>query len=147
MAHGGRATTSHGSFRVSLVRPDELGETESACWAAFRRDAPEAASPFMSLTFARIVGAVRREARVAIIDNADGIQGYLPLEIHGHRTARPLGWPMNDFQGFIQSGDHRRAGSREGRWSARLAVRPRARDADMPASASLRRWDRRGRGR
>jgi CelD/BcsL family acetyltransferase involved in cellulose biosynthesis len=91
MAHGGRATTSHGSFRVLLVRPDELGETESACWAAFRRDAPEAASPFMSLTFRADRRGGAPGARVAIIDNADGIQGFLPLEINGHRTARPLG--------------------------------------------------------
>ena len=100
MAHGGRATTSHGSFRMSLVRPDELGETESACWAAFRRDAPEAASPFMSLTFARIVGAVRREARVAIM-----IILAILGEAAAHGVTRvDLGYGQHDYKHYADLG-------------------------------------------
>jgi CelD/BcsL family acetyltransferase involved in cellulose biosynthesis len=58
----------------------------------------------MSLTFAKAVGEIRANARVAVIEDSGAIQAFFPYDLSGGNLAIPIGYPMNDLQGFISSG-------------------------------------------
>ena len=46
-------------MRVTVVRPGDLGPGEASLWATFQRSSPVTLNPFLSLTFARVVGRSR----------------------------------------------------------------------------------------
>jgi CelD/BcsL family acetyltransferase involved in cellulose biosynthesis len=90
--------------RVTVVRTDELGPDDARRWSQFQQQTDCGLNPFMSLTFARTVGQSRSAARVAIIEIDGEIEAYLPFETALNKIATPIGWPMNDLHGFVQSG-------------------------------------------
>jgi CelD/BcsL family acetyltransferase involved in cellulose biosynthesis len=55
----------------------------------------------MSFTFTQVVSRYRASARVAVIENDGAIQAFLPFEISGQKIGVPIGYPINDLQGFI----------------------------------------------
>lgn len=89
---------------VTVVRPGELGATEAQLWAEFQRRSPDLHSPFLSLTFAKVVDRARPSARVAIAEEAGSIEAFLPFEVGSDHIGLPLGAPMNDLQGLVSSG-------------------------------------------
>lgn len=91
-------------MRVVVVRPDDLGPSEAALWAKFQHSSPITLNPFLSLSFAQAVGRARPTACVAVVEESNKIESFLPYELTSKRIARPIGWPMNDLQGFIGSG-------------------------------------------
>lgn len=91
-------------MRVTVVRPGDLGPGEAGLWAAFQRSSPATLNPFMSLTFARAVGRGRPGARVAVVESGRGIEAFLPFEVTGRKMGVPIGYPMNDLQGFVSRG-------------------------------------------
>jgi CelD/BcsL family acetyltransferase involved in cellulose biosynthesis len=88
-------------MRVTVVRPDELGDSEASLWASFQGSAPELQSPFLSLTFARVVGRVRRNARVAVVEANGRIEAFLAFELGPRKMGMPIGHPMNNLQAFV----------------------------------------------
>ena len=46
----------------------------------------------------------RPNARVAVIEDDGCIEAFLAYELATRTIARPIGWPMNNLQGFISSG-------------------------------------------
>jgi CelD/BcsL family acetyltransferase involved in cellulose biosynthesis len=91
-------------MRVTVVRPGDLGPSESVLWAKYQQTPPVTLSPFLSLTFAQAVGRARPSARVAVVEDAGRIEAFLPFEVDAARMAVPIGHPMNNLQGFIGSG-------------------------------------------
>ncbi len=90
--------------RVTVVRPRDLGASDAQLWASFQRRSAEMQSPFLSLGFARAVGDERSSARVAIVEIDGRIEAFLAYERTPTRIGWPIGWPMNDLQGFVGSG-------------------------------------------
>jgi CelD/BcsL family acetyltransferase involved in cellulose biosynthesis len=91
-------------MRVSVVRPGDLGPSEAALWAGFQESSPEIQSPFLSLTFAQVVGRSRPNARVAVVEDDEGIAAFLAFELAPHRIGMPIGYPMNNLQAFVARG-------------------------------------------
>jgi CelD/BcsL family acetyltransferase involved in cellulose biosynthesis len=91
-------------MRVTVVRPDELGTAEAALWRNFQHSTPEGFNPFMSLTYVQAVGRARANARVAVVEEHGQIAAFLPFELATHGVGMPIGYPMNNLQGFIGSG-------------------------------------------
>ena len=91
-------------MKVVLVKPAELGPDEARLWARFQQTSRVTLNPFLSLAFAQAVGRARSSARVAVVEEGGKIEAFLPFELVGERIAVPIGWPMNDLQGFIWSG-------------------------------------------
>jgi len=90
--------------RVEVVRPEDLGPREADLWKHFQLSSPTTLSPFLSLTFARVVSRFRPSARVAVVHVDGDIVAFLPFEVAKGNIGRPIGWPMNDVQGFVDSG-------------------------------------------
>ena len=98
-------------MRVEVVQPGDLGPSEAVLWSKFQQTSMSTMSPFLSLTFAQAVGRARPTAYVAVIQEDGKIEAFLPFEVAKGRIARPIGWPMNDVQGFIGSSRRIDAGS------------------------------------
>jgi CelD/BcsL family acetyltransferase involved in cellulose biosynthesis len=92
------------AVQVNVVRPGELGPSEAALWLRFQQRLSVTLNPFLSLTFARAIGRARPNARVAVIEDDGRIEAFLAYELATRTIARPIGWPMNDLQGFVSSG-------------------------------------------
>jgi CelD/BcsL family acetyltransferase involved in cellulose biosynthesis len=88
-------------MRVMVVRPNELGPSEASLWASFQKSSPELGNPFLSLTFARLVGKSRPSARVAVVEDDGAIAAFLAFELGPRRMAMPIGYPMNNLQAFV----------------------------------------------
>jgi CelD/BcsL family acetyltransferase involved in cellulose biosynthesis len=91
-------------MQVTVVRPGDLGPSEADLWAKFQRSSPVMSSPFLSLTFAQVVGRFRPAARVAVVEDGGKIEAFLPFERAALAMGVPIGHPMNDLHGFIGSG-------------------------------------------
>jgi len=90
--------------RVTVARPGELGPGEAEVWSRFQQRSSVMLNPFLSLTFAKAIGRARPNARVAVIEDDGRIEAFLAYELATRTIARPIGWPMNNLQGFISSG-------------------------------------------
>lgn len=91
-------------MHVTVVRPSELGPDEARLWAKFQQVSPMTLNPFFSLTFAQTVGRARSNARIAVVEDGDQIEAFLPFELASMREALPIGYPVNNLHGFISSG-------------------------------------------
>jgi CelD/BcsL family acetyltransferase involved in cellulose biosynthesis len=91
-------------MRVTVVRPRDLGTSEAALWWSFQHSTPAALNPFMSLTYVQVVDRFRTNARIAVVEDHGQIEAFLPFELGAHGVGMPIGYPMNNLQGFIGSG-------------------------------------------
>jgi len=98
-------------LRVIVVSPDELGDAERAAWALLQGQVPSSASPFLSSTFAGIVGRHRPDARVAIVEEAARTVAFLPFEPGAKGIAVPIGGDLTGAEGFV--GAHAAIDARE----------------------------------
>ena len=91
-------------MRMTVVRPGDIGTAAAELWWKFQHATPEGLNPFLSLTYAQTVGRYRDNARVAVVEDGDEIVAFFPFELAGRRVGMPIGFPMNNLQGFISSG-------------------------------------------
>jgi CelD/BcsL family acetyltransferase involved in cellulose biosynthesis len=91
-------------MRVTVVKPGDLGPAEAARWAELQRTPPVTLSPFLSLTYAQVVGRHRPGARVAVVEDGGQIEAFLPFQLTARGMALPIGYPVNQLQGFVCSG-------------------------------------------
>lgn len=87
-------------MKAAVVRPSELGAAERACWERFARD-PSLSSPFLSGQFTQLIGQVRDDAWVAVVDDGPGIGGFLPFQMDSQGIGRPIGSGIADAQAFM----------------------------------------------
>ncbi|HEY5411004.1 MAG TPA: GNAT family N-acetyltransferase [Caulobacteraceae bacterium] len=89
--------------KVQVAHPSELTPTDLDAWSRLQADAPEFGSPLLGPGFARAVGDIRRDARVAIWREGGQAIGFLGF----HRTlggfARPIGAPFSDYQALVSA--------------------------------------------
>jgi CelD/BcsL family acetyltransferase involved in cellulose biosynthesis len=88
-------------FQCRSVRPSELTDFERSQWKDFRAANSVYASPFFSLEFAEAASEIRPDAKVAILENEDGIVGFLPYQGGRNKTIVPIGGAYNDLHGIL----------------------------------------------
>lgn len=89
-------------MRAELVHPRDLGVDDAGRWRALQQSDALVGSPFLGPTFARIVGAVRDDARVAVLD---GGRGFFAFHRERGAIGAPLGRTLADYQGVVAAGD------------------------------------------
>jgi CelD/BcsL family acetyltransferase involved in cellulose biosynthesis len=70
-------------------------------WKNWRTAADIYKSPFFSVDFAQAVGEVRKDARIAIFENARQPTGLIAFQQLNRRTIVPLGGAYNDLHGVL----------------------------------------------
>lgn len=88
-------------MKVSIIKTEELGESEIARWRQIQSNAPYLQNPFLTPEWALIVAKARKDARTAIIEDGDRIIGFLSIQNAGGKTAMGLGNPICDYDGII----------------------------------------------
>lgn len=88
-------------MRVSEIRPGELSDSERALWAGFVQTDGAPAGAYTGWQFATVVGDVRQDARVAVIEDGEGVLAFLPYHRRPMGLARPIGAPFSDYHGPV----------------------------------------------
>jgi CelD/BcsL family acetyltransferase involved in cellulose biosynthesis len=88
--------------RLETIHPKELGPAEIARWRAHQRANICLRSPYLTPEWAQLIGAVRDDARVCVIDGGAGILGVQRLS---RFAAMGLGAPIADYQGLIATSE------------------------------------------
>ena len=88
------------ALRIETMRPEELGASERAQWAAFRAADSGLASPYFDLRYTLAAADVCPNAFVAVIHRGGEIVGFLPFQRRGG-LIQPLGAPLTDYHGLI----------------------------------------------
>ena len=86
---------------ADVVRPEELDHSLLAIWQTLRAERPHYSNPFYDPHFTLAVGAVRKDARVAIFEAGGEVVGFLPYHDVGRAIAKPIGGHINDYHGAI----------------------------------------------
>jgi CelD/BcsL family acetyltransferase involved in cellulose biosynthesis len=84
--------------RLETIHPKELGPSDVALWRAHQLADPSLASPYLSPYWAQLIGAVRDDARVCIIEDGAGFMGLQRLS---RFAAMGIGAPIADAQGVV----------------------------------------------
>ena len=87
--------------KVDVVHPSALESVDLDAWSRLQASASEFGSPLLGPGFARLVGEIRGDARVAVWRDHGRPIGFLGF----HRTlggfARPIGAPFSDYQALV----------------------------------------------
>jgi CelD/BcsL family acetyltransferase involved in cellulose biosynthesis len=87
--------------RIDIVHPGELTPGDRALWNELQATATATANPFMSAQFARAVGRVRPDTRVAVLRRKREPVGYFPYQQGRWGHGRALGLGVSDCQGAV----------------------------------------------
>lgn len=89
-------------MKITVVRPDELGPAELTAWRQFQKDDPGLQNPFLAPEFTVAVARQRPTARVAVLEDSDGIAGFFAYEVRNRVIGVPVGFGITDCQGLVQ---------------------------------------------
>jgi CelD/BcsL family acetyltransferase involved in cellulose biosynthesis len=87
-------------MRIEVIHPGELDAGTIARWAQLHTAHP-ARSPYLTPDWARLVGAHRPDARVAIIEDGGETTGFIGVQRPSRFAALGLGAPIADYQGMV----------------------------------------------
>jgi CelD/BcsL family acetyltransferase involved in cellulose biosynthesis len=88
-----------------VVPPDALSESELDRWSVLHRDVPSLASPYFSPMFTSIIGSVRTDVRVAVLEVDGQTCGFFPFQLGTLGAGWPVGAMLSDYQGVIAAPD------------------------------------------
>lgn len=88
-----------GPVRIEVIHPCELGTSETALWRTLQGEGQK--SPYLTPDWAKMVGAVRADARVAVVSDGGGVCGFLGVQRPSRFAAMGLGAPIADYQGMV----------------------------------------------
>jgi CelD/BcsL family acetyltransferase involved in cellulose biosynthesis len=88
-------------MRVEVIHPGELDSGVIADWLALRTRMPAFSSPYFHPRFTQIVGQLRADVRVIVIEDGGRRVGFWPLHRRPDGFGRPIGQPLADENGPI----------------------------------------------
>jgi CelD/BcsL family acetyltransferase involved in cellulose biosynthesis len=126
-----------------VCHPSELSDRDTEAWSGFQAASPFFESPLLGPAFAKAVGEVRSDARVAVYRRDGRPVAFLPHHRRPWGFARPIGAPFSDYHALVGAPDDP-LGAVEALRGARLAafrfgglIDPAARFAGAVASTDI----------
>lgn len=92
-------------LNVETLHPGQISPADAALWRDMAAAEPAFANPLLGPDFAKAVGRVRDDARVAVIRRGGKIVGFLPHHRRPGRLARAIGSPLSDYHGIVSWSD------------------------------------------
>lgn len=92
-------------MRIDVITPAELGPDGQARWRALQASDPALADPFHSPEWARIIGTVRADARIAVVEDGRQTVAFVPVQRSSPFAAMGLGAPICDGDGIVAAPD------------------------------------------
>lgn len=91
------------SYRVISASELDAGLIEN--WHTIQSRNPVFASPYFRPEFTQLVGNVRNDVRIAIIENNGRIAGFFPFQRSRLGAGTPVAGPLSDYHGVIAPPD------------------------------------------
>lgn len=88
-------------IKAEVKSPRALSEAEIQAWRGFCAAEPAWCSPLLGPAFARLVGQVRDDARVAVFRREERPIGFLPFHHRANGAAWPIGAAFSDYHALI----------------------------------------------
>lgn len=88
-------------IRGQVIAPAELDADQIALWQKFCLADPLYSNPFYWPQFTLAVAQSRSDARVALLERAGEIIGFLPFHLTGSGIGKPIGGHINDYHGPV----------------------------------------------
>jgi CelD/BcsL family acetyltransferase involved in cellulose biosynthesis len=88
------------TLRATVVEPEDISPDDRERWSSFAGQ-PSLGSPFLSWSFARAVGGLRDDARVAVFHEGGRACGYLAFQVDVDGAGRPIGHTICDAQAVM----------------------------------------------
>ena len=88
-------------LQADILRPDALSGDDLAAWRGWTKATPAFGSPLLGPAFARLVGAVRPDAFVAVFRDGTRPVGVLAHHRRPGGLARPIGAPWSDRHALL----------------------------------------------
>jgi CelD/BcsL family acetyltransferase involved in cellulose biosynthesis len=85
---------------VRNVTAGALAASDLARWSELQGATPLYRSPFFRPEFTLAVARIR-DVRVAVVEDAGSVVGFLPYEVGRRRHGRPVGRPFSDYHGPV----------------------------------------------
>lgn len=98
-------------LEIETLHPRALAEADLRIWRDMAAAEPAFRSPLLGPDFACAVGAMRDDARVAVIRRGGQALGFLPHHRRPGAMARPIGSPLSDYHGLVSRPDAGLAGA------------------------------------
>lgn len=86
---------------IRVLRPSELEPRHLDAWRRLQADYPELDRPFFSPEYTMILGEVRPDVEVAVLEGGGEVAGFFPFQRVSPRAARGPGLRLCDFQGLV----------------------------------------------
>jgi len=94
------------NLSIEIIHPDALTPADQAVWRGFQAATPALGSPLLSADFAKAVGSVRKDARVAIWRDPFGApKAFFAHHRRPQGFGRPIGAPFCDYHAVISGDD------------------------------------------
>lgn len=87
------------SYRV--VAPGELDRGLTQAWHRLQSDGEAFCSPYFCPQFTRLVGEVRDDVRVVVIEDGARPVGFFPCQRAAFGFGRPVGGALSDYHGVV----------------------------------------------
>lgn len=93
--------------RSPVLHASDLTPDLIELWKDFCRSDPIYRSPFYWPQFTMAVARIRADVRIAVIEDREGVQGFLPFHLTRSGAGKPIGGQLNDYQGPILARGYR----------------------------------------
>ncbi len=87
-------------MNISLIAASELDASLQAVWRALQARNPALRSPYFAPEFTLAVAAVRRDVRIAVLEDGGAVVGFFPHQARW-RIGLPVGAPLSDHHGVV----------------------------------------------
>ncbi|MEZ6047703.1 MAG: GNAT family N-acetyltransferase [Planctomycetaceae bacterium] len=84
-----------------ICGPDELTPSMLNRWEEIQERNPDLDSPFFRPEYMKLVSRVRKDMDVVLIEQGGKVVGFFPFHRDPYNVGRPVGYPLNDFQGIV----------------------------------------------
>ena len=88
-------------IEAEVLHPSALSERAAEAWRAFCAAEPAWRNPLLGPDFARLVGEVRADARVAVLRRGGHLIGFLPFHRRPDGRAWPIGAAFSDYHALV----------------------------------------------
>lgn len=92
---------------TNVHRPKDLEPKHLEAWRRIQSKYAELQRPFFSPEYYQLLGEVRSDVYVAVIEYGGDVVGLFPFQRHAGGRGHPVGLRLSDFQGLIGSPDLR----------------------------------------
>ena len=92
-------------MKVSVIRPQELDDTQIKNWNTIQLSEPSLASPYFCPNFTLAAAECIEDVFVAVLENDSKEIGYFPFQRKSQFIGGPVGGMLSDYQAVIINSD------------------------------------------